>query len=697
MANVVEIDVKANDRTRGFAGIREGLTTALSGMKTIAVAAGSDLAASLSGPLVAAAGATVAAFASAGAAVGAFGLAVAPQLGKITDLEADLSKLPPATAQAARAFRGLRSDFLKWSDALAKDTMPVFTKGLNAARAALPALTPLVKAAAAALGGFMGQLQKDAQSQGFRKFTTQLADASRSILPALLNSLRNVAIGFGGLISAFLPMAEDLSGGLENLTAKFADFGRGLSSNPAFQEWMAEMSSRGPEIIGLLGNLAKIIINVAEAMAPFTGVTLKVTAALAEFVAAIPQGVMDWLAPTITGIVLAIKAWTVVQGILNVLLAANPIGLVVVAVAALAAGLIYAYKNSETFRNIVNGAFEKVKETGAQVWEFIRPGFEKMSDFLGTILPEAAAFLSEAITGLADDATKVTEKITGINVELSKMPEEGEGVIQWFKDNWAGVLGGLIAGPVGASIGYLEQHLGVIKNMFRRAGVWLRDDWSNTWDRMNRALVNGGKRLASNAHEAVGNTIRRLLSPWPGAQARFSQFWDGLADRARRGATRIMNAALDLTRRIGGLRPSWSGLWSGLSSAGARVIGILSNILARAQSIVSRIRGAMGRAIPFMASGGISHAAEGGPRGNLTLVGEQGPELVRLPQGAQVWPHGTSMGMLSRMGGGGGDVRLVWAGGPGDEVGKALWDWFKENVRVEGGGGADSVQRALGA
>lgn len=52
----------------------------------------------------------------------------------------------------------------------------------------------------------------------------------------------------------------------------------------------------------------------------------------------------------------------VAQAGLNAVLKANPIGLVVAALAALAAGLLTAYKTSETFRNAVNSAFASVKK-----------------------------------------------------------------------------------------------------------------------------------------------------------------------------------------------------------------------------------------------------------------------------------------------------------------------------------------------
>lgn len=56
------------------------------------------------------------------------------------------------------------------------------------------------------------------------------------------------------------------------------------------------------------------------------------------------------------------KGLAVAQAGLNAILKANPIGLVVSLLAALAAGLVTAYQTSETFRNAVNSAFASVKK-----------------------------------------------------------------------------------------------------------------------------------------------------------------------------------------------------------------------------------------------------------------------------------------------------------------------------------------------
>lgn len=77
-------------------------------------------------------------------------------------------------------------------------------------------------------------------------------------------------------------------------------------------------------------------------------------------------------AATILTIVAAIKVWVAVQTLLNIVLTANPIGLVIVAIAALVGGLVMAYKRSETFRKIVDAAFHGVQKAAAFAFGWIK-------------------------------------------------------------------------------------------------------------------------------------------------------------------------------------------------------------------------------------------------------------------------------------------------------------------------------------
>lgn len=108
----------------------------------------------------------------------------------------------------------------------------------------------------------------------------------------------------------------------------------------------------------------------------------------------------------------------------------------------------------------------------------------------------------------------------------------------------------------------------------------------------------------------------------------------------------------------------------------------IDQITGHAVSIqVGTVRGPGARA---EAHGGIIGADTGGARGGLTWVGEAGRELVRLPYGSTVYPHGQSEGMAAASSGGGGQVVIqVQPGGSG--LDRLFVDWLREAVRGMGG------------
>lgn len=75
-----------------------------------------------------------------------------------------------------------------------------------------------------------------------------------------------------------------------------------------------------------------------------------------------------------TGI--ATKAWTAAQWLLNAALDANPIGIVVMALAALVGALVYAYNNSEDFRRIVDEAWAAVKDLASVLWGVLKKALD---------------------------------------------------------------------------------------------------------------------------------------------------------------------------------------------------------------------------------------------------------------------------------------------------------------------------------
>jgi len=89
------------------------------------------------------------------------------------------------------------------------------------------------------------------------------------------------------------------------------------------------------------------------------------------------------------------------------------------------------------------------------------------------------------------------------------------------------------------------------------------------------------------------------------------------------------------------------------------------------------------------AHGGVVGAAGGGVRSNLAWVGEQGPELVRLPVGSRVYPNGAAP---SGTGGGAAPTVVIQVQPGGSGLDRLFVDWLRNAVRVKGG----NVQAVLG-
>lgn len=75
-------------------------------------------------------------------------------------------------------------------------------------------------------------------------------------------------------------------------------------------------------------------------------------------------------------VTIATTAWTAIQKVLNLVLTANPIGLIITAIGALVAALIAAYKNCDGFRKIVDKVWEAIKPLANAIMNGLAKAFE---------------------------------------------------------------------------------------------------------------------------------------------------------------------------------------------------------------------------------------------------------------------------------------------------------------------------------
>jgi len=137
------------------------------------------------------------------------------------------------------------------------------------------------------------------------------------------------------------------------------------------------------------------------------------------------------------------KIYTGVQRALNWVLRANPIGIVITVLAALAAGLRIAYVHSDGFRAAVDRVWAALKKAGAavvdvakKVWAWLVKAFEKVSGVLAKVwqyikwvfgiktedkLPAATAAATAGMEQLGEATEETSAAVDGLSAKLGKV------------------------------------------------------------------------------------------------------------------------------------------------------------------------------------------------------------------------------------------------------------------------------------
>ncbi len=215
------------------------------------------------------------------------------------------------------------------------------------------------------------------------------------------------------------------------------------------------LAAENADAIALMGTMAK---GLFTGLGTLNQVVVKLTGST------ILQNVATKAASAATAV------WTGIQKGLNLVLTANPIGIVVAAIAALIAAVVIAYKNCEGFRNVCDKVWTAVKNVASAVWDFLVSAFEKASavikkawewvkKFFGikddSSAKEAAAVLDQE-TAAIDANTEAKKKNKEVKIDFDAI---GKGSGKKSKDDTVPVANPTSYKELGDAVSYYEKKL----------------------------------------------------------------------------------------------------------------------------------------------------------------------------------------------------------------------------------------------
>lgn len=237
------------------------------------------------------------------------------------------------------------------------------------------------------VAGILAAARDPGVSAAFGTLRTKASKAFENFGRPFQGPLTRAAETFGNAIERLAPMVNKVGEQLAPVVDKLA---------PALVK-MAENAL--PALVGAAGQAGSAFGVLADVL-PTVGTWIgKVVTSLSEFTAwAIRnrETIGAWISvlTPVVGVFLAvvavIKVWIAVQTLLNVVLTLNPIGLIVIAVAALIAIIVLIATKTTFFQTLWETAWGGIKKAALNVWEWLK----KLPEMIGNTFARIADFIT---------------------------------------------------------------------------------------------------------------------------------------------------------------------------------------------------------------------------------------------------------------------------------------------------------------
>lgn len=229
--------------------------------------------------------------------------------------------------------------------------------------------------------------QVDANEMAVALFGTKWEDLEADAMYAMLGS-QDAMKGFEGSAQAAANAVEQSFGNrvksaFREVTTSIAS----LADSTQGKEMLDSVASAAENLVPKIVGVAEKAIELANTFKTHWPLIRETVVGITTAVIAFKVGMTAMtIISTITGFIKAFRAavvaGTAAQWALNVALSANPIGLVIGVVAALAAGIVLLYRNSDKFRDGWNSAWGSIKRGAADGVNFV---VEKLNDLINVM------------------------------------------------------------------------------------------------------------------------------------------------------------------------------------------------------------------------------------------------------------------------------------------------------------------------
>lgn len=587
----VEIDVDRNgvitDRLKNITSASSRASTQISAMVTALLVLGPALA-----PLLAVAlavtGALGVGLVAAGAGAAIFGAVAVTNFQRVsealtkmdtlqkayntavTDKQRDaalekMKALMDSLEPSERAmFAGIVALKTAWKDFAATFQPDVFSlagRGMQLMAGLFPGLTSLMQGMVIAANNLFDSLENSLNSPFLQQFGVTISNIAGPIFENFIKGLGNIVVGLLGMLDAFSPISVSFSNGFVKMTAAFRDWAIQLGSSQGFQNFMNFVRANTPLAIGFVKSLWSALVELVQALAPLGVQVLSSVKGVLDFITKLGQthpmiltvtfalagmlaGFINLLGPILS----VISVFTRLGALIG--LAGGWLALIVIAIVAVVAGLIYAYNHFETFRNIVNAVFTSIVAVVQAAIPIIAQVFQTLVQWgqvawawlvstFGPAISTVIQFVLAEFNKFKDWFTQnqsiltafwqfLVEEISGAWTAIVTIVQIGaQFVIDFITGAWGGLVN-IVQGLWTAISGVISGAFEIIRGIIQVFAAIIAGDWGALWNGLVTILSGVWTAISGIVMGAIQVLIGLFQVLWAALVAIWNALWSAL-------------------------------------------------------------------------------------------------------------------------------------------------------------------------
>lgn len=472
------------------------------------------------------------------------------------------------------------------------------------------------------------QVIESTKSLGIEIYNSLLEGSASNMADVAMQYIDQLSAGFEdngieGLINALGKVIADLTTNAAEFAPQMVEiavqlinaFVQGIVDNlPQIVEAAGKI---GTAILDGIGDLFPVVKPVTDALKKITDNLAELTpvigaavVAMATFkagmmVTSLISSVVGWIkamSVAYAAAALEEEGLTVAQWLLNTAMSANPIGIIIMLIAALVAGFIYLWNNCDSFREFWINLWEKIKTVCSDAWNAIVGFFtETIPKFISNLgewfseLPSklwncllnviakviewranmiskaieiGSEFISSIITFISELPEKIFYWLAFVSVKLVEWHIQ---IIEWAKENI----------PI-----FIEKIVTFFSELPGKIWEWLKNvcvkvaQWNiemiskakETGNKFIESVINFIKNLPSRIYTWLTNTINKVVNFKDNMLQKAAQTGKGFFDRLVDGVKELPEKMKEIGSNI------VSGIWNGINEGWDWLLGSVKNL-----------------------------------------------------------------------------------------------------------------------